>query len=208
MRISHENLAITYEETESRVPIARTPEKRKSSEERHTETPSKMRRLRFEEAADQNEDVTVPMPETEVFSVSATDGAFESIDENVPRMKRKWSKKRVFADKNKKCGDATTKKWLSDVNAWTVPLNVIDANISKAEVLFTTPSTSCKSTRTRKWNNSLQELFSMHTKGSIENITKEDRIKEDELLIEECTLYIYTKKGCLSLKDILTAARY
>ncbi|KAK2585703.1 hypothetical protein KPH14_010316 [Odynerus spinipes] len=162
---------VTMEEMESRRSDLLTPPKRQPDEEKHTETPSKKRRLRFEDAVNADQFVASPVLGTEVVSVSAIDHTLEllqdlePIQENSLQIGRKSSKKKkkIFVDKITKLNHKAMRKWLNNVNAHTVSLNVINVNMPTSEILFKTPSTNFTSIYETKWNNSLNALFHMHT---------------------------------------------
>nr|XP_050867508.1 uncharacterized protein LOC127071825 isoform X1 [Vespula vulgaris] len=142
-----------------------TPRKRQSAEGIHIETPIKKRHLRFEDVAVPNTaDIS-----TEVVPISTADcfveplQNLESVHENSQKIKIKSKRKKIFADKNKKLSHKLIRKWISNVNAHTVPLSVINVNISTSEILFQVAPARFSSTLKNKWNSPLVALFNMHT---------------------------------------------
>ncbi|KAF7381713.1 hypothetical protein HZH68_015586 [Vespula germanica] len=87
----------------------------------------------------------------------------ESVHENSQKIKIKSKRKKIFADKNKKLSHKLIRKWISNVNAHTVPLSVINVNISTSEILFQVAPARFSSTLKNKWNSPLVALFNMHT---------------------------------------------
>ncbi|XP_047368914.1 uncharacterized protein LOC124956753 isoform X2 [Vespa velutina] len=161
-----------------------TPQKRQSVKSIHVETPIKKRRLRFEDTAVPNtaEIVTIP----EVISVPTADyfveplENLESMHVDSQQIKIKSKRKKIFADKNIKFSHKIIRKWISDVNAHTVPLSVINVNISTSEILFQMAPARFTSTRKNKWNSPLVRLFNTH--AVVPSIKKKIQVEGGQLL--------------------------
>ncbi|KAL2723010.1 hypothetical protein V1477_019601 [Vespula maculifrons] len=167
-----------------------TPRKRQSAEVTHTETPTKRRRLRFEDVAVPNKDEIATIPETEVVPIPIPTADYsieplqdlESIHEDPQKIKIKLKRKRILADKNTKLSHKVIRKWISNVNGHTVPLNMNNVNISTSEILFQAAPARFVSIRKNKWNSPLIKLFSMHV--NLPAIKKKTQMEFQ--LLEKC----------------------
>ncbi|XP_015181487.1 PREDICTED: uncharacterized protein LOC107069056 [Polistes dominula] len=184
---------ITMQEFIPRESTFLTPRKRQSTEETHIETPIKRKYLRFE-------DITVPsnaeiamIPETEEIPVPTADYSIESspnlesINVDLQQVKRKFKKKRMFADKITKLSHKVIRKCINNVNAHTVSLKVIDVNITTSEILFQEAPARFISTRKNKWNSPLNKLFNMDI---ILSSTEKELHMESEHSLEKSTEFL------------------
>ncbi|XP_043501543.1 uncharacterized protein LOC122523693 [Polistes fuscatus] len=170
-----------------------TPRKRQSTEETYIETPTKRRHLRFEDiTVPSNAEITM-IPETEEISALTIDYSteslqnLESIHEDLQQIKRKSKKKRMFADKITKLSHKVIRKCINNVNIHTVPLKVIDVNISTSKILFQEAPARFVSTRKNKWNSPLNKLFDMYT---LLSSTKKEMHMESGQSLEKSTEFL------------------
>ncbi|KAL2731873.1 hypothetical protein V1478_004561 [Vespula squamosa] len=182
-----------------------TPRKRQSAEEIHIETPIKKRRLRFEDVAVPNMADIATIPK--VVPVSTADcfveplENLESIHEDSQKIKIKSKRKKIFTDKNIKLSHKIIRKWISNVNAHTVPLSVINVNISTSEILFQVAPARFSSTLKNKWNSPLVALFNMHT--IVPSIKKEMQMKYGQFL-EKSTEFLRLNDKSNKTEELLS----
>ncbi|KAL2731885.1 hypothetical protein V1478_004573 [Vespula squamosa] len=188
---------VTVEEFMPEESTYLTPRKRQPAELTHIETPTKRRRLRFEDVAVPNKDEIATIPETEVVPIPVPIPDYsieplqdlESMHEDPQQIKIKSKKKRILADKNTKLSHKVIRKWISNVNGHTVPLSMNNVNISTSEILFQAAPARFVSIRKNKWNSPLIKLFSMHV--DLPSIKKKTQM--DFQLLEKCIAFIKNK---------------
>ncbi|XP_035728448.1 uncharacterized protein LOC118444365 [Vespa mandarinia] len=182
-----------------------TPRKRQPSEITHIETPTKRRRLRFEDITVPNKADIATIPETEVVPVPIPTSDFsieplqnlESTHEDPQQIKIKSKRKRKLADKNTKLNHKVIRKWISNINAETVPLSINNVNIPTLEILFQAAPARFLSIRKNKWNSPLIKLFNVNV--AISSMRKKAQMEFP--LLEKCI-------ACIKKKQILLFNNY
>ncbi|XP_043501540.1 uncharacterized protein LOC122523690 isoform X2 [Polistes fuscatus] len=144
-----------------------TTRKRQSAVQEQIKTPTKKRRLEFEDiVVPSNVEITLPeIEEAPVFVKPIVESLqdLELIPFNSQESRSKSKKVRMFADKNTQLSHKVIRKCINNVNAHTVSLDIINVNKLTSEILFQGAPARFLSIRRNKWKSLLNKLFDMHT---------------------------------------------
>ncbi|XP_015181485.1 PREDICTED: uncharacterized protein LOC107069055 [Polistes dominula] len=156
--------------------------KRQPTVQEQIETPTKKRRLKFEDIIFPS-NVEITLPEVDAVPVALeriteTLEDLESISDISQQSKSKSKKVRVFADKNTQLSHKVIRKCINNVRVSTVPLKIFDVNTLTLELLFQEVPARFLSIRKNKWNSPLNNLFYTH---NLIPPTRVDTLMEYEL---------------------------